>query len=123
MDLSAALLQGVNVIRAVDGYINQTEPFKLAKKLETEPARKPELAAILYTCAEAIRVASLLFSTAMPAKMAALWANWNCAPPSGVTLARLAEFGGPNGLKPGASIAKGDPLFMRADPAESPPVA
>jgi methionyl-tRNA synthetase len=121
LDLSAALEQGVNVVRAVDGYINQTEPFKLAKKLETEPERKPELAAILYTCAEAVRVASLLFSPAMPDKMADLWRRWNCVPPAGVPLPELAKFGGPHALKPGTAIEKGEAMFMRADAAEAPP--
>ncbi len=120
-DLAAALQQGVNVVRAVDGYINQTEPFKLAKKLEAEPHRKPELAAILYTCAEAVRIASILLSPAMPTKMAEIWRNWNCAPPPGTPLSDLAKFGGPHALNPGTAIAKGDALFMRADPAEPPP--
>jgi methionyl-tRNA synthetase len=80
LDLAAALQQGINVVRAVDGYINQTEPFKLAKKLEAEPQRKGELAGILYTCAEALRIASVLLSPAMPSKMGELWRQWNCAP-------------------------------------------
>jgi methionyl-tRNA synthetase len=120
-DLAAALSQGINVVRAVDLYINQTEPFKLAKKLEAEPNRKAELAAILYTCAEGVRVASLLLSPAMPGKMAEIWRNWNCAPPAGVPLARLAQFGGEFALKPGTAVAKGEILFMRADPAEVAP--
>jgi methionyl-tRNA synthetase len=120
-DLAAAAQQGTNVVRAVDLYINQTEPFKLAKKVESEPQRKPELAAILFTCAEALRIASLLLSPVMPQKMADLWKRWTCTPPAGVPFPELAKFGGPHALKPGTPIEKGDALFMRADPAEAPP--
>ena len=58
---------------------------------------------------------------AMPQKVAALWHTWNYAPPAGANLAQLATFGGTASLKPGQTIAKGDALFMRADPAEPPP--
>jgi len=96
-------------------------PSKLAKKLDAGAPPQAELAAILYTCAEAVRIASLLLSPAMPTKMAEIWRNWNCAPPPGIPLSDLAKFGGPHSLKPGTAIAKGDALFMRADPAEAAP--
>ena len=54
-------------------------------------------------------------------KMAALQKLWNCTPPAGATLEQLCTFGGQFALKPGQMIAKGDALFMRADPAEAPP--
>jgi len=123
LSLGEALAQGVALVTQVDGYINATEPFKLAKKLEAEPHRTAELAAILYNCAEALRIASLLMAPAMPTKMADLWKRWNCTPPPGVPLADLAAFGGPHALKPGTGIEKGDALFMRADPAEAAPSA
>ena len=120
-DLGGALHQGIEMVRAVDGYINATEPFKLAKQLDADPSVRPQLASILYHCAEGVRIASLLLSPAMPAKMADLWQRWNCPPPAGVPLAELAAFGGAHALKPGTSIHKGDALFMRADAAEAPP--
>ncbi|MEX2218174.1 MAG: methionine--tRNA ligase [Phycisphaerales bacterium] len=121
-DLIAASHHGIEIVRAVDGYINQTEPFKLAKRVETEPGAKDQLAGILYTCAEALRIASLFFSPTMPARMADLWKRWTCTPPPGVPLAELARFGGPHGLTPGQPIEKGEALFMRADPAEPAPI-
>ena len=66
----------------------------------------------------------------MPEKMAELWRRWNCKhlrDPADYNsgflapLAELAEWGGPYSLQPGTVIRKGDPLFMRADPAEPPP--
>lgn len=120
-DIAGAFNQASEIIRKVDGYINVTAPFKLAKTVEANPAAKAELAAILYNCAEAVRVASVLMSPAMPQKMAALWSLWNCTPPTSAALADLATFGGPHSLKPGSTVAKGDALFMRADPAALPP--
>jgi methionyl-tRNA synthetase len=111
------LEEGPQLVRSVDDFISSTQPFKLAK----DPANLQRVASILYCCAEALRIASLLLAPALPSKMAQFWKNWNCAPPPGVPLETLCEFGGPYALKPGHSITKGDPLFMRADPAEPPP--
>jgi len=121
--------EGIRLVRMVDGIITTSRPFELAK---AGPQSKEweAVAAILSTCAEALRIASLLLYPAMPAKMAALWRTWNCSPlndpddpESGfkAPLAELAEWGGAWSLKPGQRIAKGDALFMRADPAEPAP--
>ena len=108
-------------MREVDQYINITAPFKLAKTIEADPGAKAILADILYTCAEAIRIASLLLSPALPAKTAQLWASWHCTPAPGAPLARLAEFGGEHGFRGGSKVTKGEILFMRADPAAPAP--
>jgi methionyl-tRNA synthetase len=121
LDLGGALQLGIDVVRAVDGYINATEPFKLAKKIEAEPALKAQLATILCNCAEGVRIASLFLAPAMPDKMADLWGRWNCAPASGVPLSELTAFGGAHALKAGTVIEKGEALFMRADASEAPP--
>lgn len=124
LDLAGATFEGIGLVRKVDAYINATEPFKLAKKLEAEPALADKLGAILYHCAEALRVASLLLSPAMPGKMAQLHTTWSCKPAAGVTLSTLADWHGPHALKPGQALTKGEVLFMRADPAAVfPPVA
>ncbi|MCW5777130.1 MAG: methionine--tRNA ligase [Phycisphaeraceae bacterium] len=131
-DLSSALACGTAIATNIDLLINRTQPFKIAKQIENDVALRVVLAQILKHCAEAIRIASLLLYPAMPAKMASLWRAWNCSPlndpddaDSGfrAPLAELAEWGGTWSLKPGQRIAKGDPLFMRADPAEPAPTA
>ena len=123
-DITGALAQGTALVRRVDGYINATEPFKLAKRLDTEPGAKDRLAAILYHCAEALRVATLLTGPATPDAAARVFANWSCTPlRPGATLNDATEWEGPFALRPGTPIAKGEPLFMRADPAEPAPVA
>lgn len=134
-DLHGALSQGLAIGRAVDGYINDTEPFRLAKVLEGPPifdnlSNRDALATILYHCAEALRIASLFFYPACPRTIARMWRQWNCSPlrdpedeNSDFTapLEELAQWRGPHALRPGQRIEKGDALFMRADPAEAAP--
>lgn len=120
-DVGGMLTQGIAIVRAVDGYINTTAPFKLAKTVEANPNAKDELGVILYNCAEALRVASLLLSPALITKIPEFWKAWDCAPKVGVTLADLAVFGGKHALKPGQSVGKGEILYMRADTKDAPP--
>ena len=112
LDLAGAMEAGVTLVRRVDGYINATEPFKIAK----DPARKEELGVILYHCAEAIRIAALILSPAMPTKMADVLSRFG-APD--LSAARLERDGAWGGLKPGVKVVKGEALFPRAD-ADAP---
>lgn len=120
-DLAAALGAGLDIVRQVDQYINVTAPFKLAKTIDADPAAKARLGTILSTCAEALRVASVLLSPAMPTKMGALQSLWGCVPPAGATLEDLCAFRGTHALRPGQRVAKGEILFQRANPADPPP--
>jgi methionyl-tRNA synthetase len=58
----------MSLLREVDAFINRTEPFKVAK----DPARRDELASILAQCAEAVRIAGVMMSPYLPAKMGEL---------------------------------------------------
>jgi methionyl-tRNA synthetase len=99
-DLPSAARAALDLIRRVDAFINLTEPFKLAK----EESRRDELAAILYACAEAVRIASLLLWPIMPGKMAELWdALGQSVDPDTDHLPGLAAWGG---LTPGTAIRK-----------------
>ncbi len=125
-DIGGALLEGIELARRVDGYINATEPFRLAK--QEDEASRDRLAQILYHCAETLRIATLLLSPAMPEKMAQLWRNWNCHAEftadgrvTGPPLKELAQWGGPHALKPGQPLSRGDILFVRVKPDEPEP--
>jgi len=122
-DLPGALAPATELVRQVDGYINATQPFKLAKLVAAEPAKKAELGAILANCAEALRVAALLLSPAMPSKMGQVLREWSCTPPSGATLAELVRLDGPHSLRAGTAIAKGEILFQRVEASDPPPTA
>ena len=57
--------RGLELVRLVDGYIDATQPFKLAKV----PGQEERVAEILYACAETLRLASLRLWPVMPGKM------------------------------------------------------
>lgn len=128
--IDAAVREGMAIVRIVDDFISHTAPFTLAKRVGEVEDGMIALASILYACAEAVRIASLLLFPACPSKMAALWRSWGCSvlkDPADINsgfvgpLAELAAWGGAHGLKPRQAVAKGEILFMRADPAEAAP--
>jgi len=121
-DVAGAVRQGIELAKRVDGYIGDTRPFSLAKEIAgDDDPKRDELAAILYHCAEALRVATILLEPALPQKMAEAWRVWNWVPASGATMLELADWGGAHSLRPGTAIAKGEALFMRADLEEPAP--
>ncbi|HVU64041.1 MAG TPA: methionine--tRNA ligase [Phycisphaerales bacterium] len=134
--LDEALMQGTTLAGQIDLFINHTRPFSIAKDMEKNPDQaerlRKQLAHILMLCAEGVRVASLFLFPAMPHKVSQLWRTWNCSPlidPANIDsgfkapLAELAVFGGPHALQPGHTIAKGEPLFMRAKAEDPAPTA
>jgi methionine--tRNA ligase len=64
--LAAAAESAMHLLREVDGFINQTEPFKLAK----DPAQRGRVASILAQCLESVRIASTLLEPFLPQQMA-----------------------------------------------------
>ena len=107
-DLAGSIAAALALVRRVDGFINATQPFKLAK----DETKRDELGAILYQCAETVRIASLLLAGVCPGKTAELWAalGQDIDPARGDLLA-LAEWGG---LKPGTHVEK-VALFPRVE--------
>jgi methionyl-tRNA synthetase len=119
---TAPLHAGVKFVTETDRYINDRKPFTLAKNLDQN---KTELEIVLYDCAEAIRIAAVLLSPAMPTKMAELLRRFGQEPPrpDGSFTKPLAELCQWGGLKPGTPITKGDILFPRADADAPAPAA
>jgi methionine--tRNA ligase len=107
-DLAGATKSALGLIRAVDAFINETEPYKLAK----DESRGAELGAILYQCLESIRIASLLLAGLLPHKMAELWeAIGISVDPAAGGLETLTAWGG---IEPGSRVSK-VALFPRMD--------
>lgn len=111
--LEGAAAAGLELVREVDGYIERTQPFRVAR----DPARRGEVATILYACNEALRIASVLLWPIMPERTAELWTRIGKEEYS-ETLAdagtdRLREWTRWGGLKPGTEIRQADALFPR----------
>jgi len=105
--VSAANTAALDLIRAIDGYIEQTQPFRLAK----DETQRDHLATILYYCAEALRIASLALHPVLPGKTAQLWSQLSVEyDTTNGDLAAWCQWGG---LEPGAAVSKGEPLFPR----------
>jgi len=117
--IDEALKAAMTVSNSVDGYVNATEPFKVAK----DESRKAELGTILSNCAEALRIAAVLVSPAAPKGAAEILKRLGQEPPraDGSFAKPVAELVKWGGLKPGTMIAKGDPIYPRADAAAPPP--
>jgi methionyl-tRNA synthetase len=90
---------------ATNKFIDDTAPFKLAK----DPAQRDRLGGILYTCAEAVRIALLYLQPFMPATcekgLERLGWTQSAAP--------LTESGRWGVLPAGATTQAGDGLFPR----------
>jgi methionyl-tRNA synthetase len=116
VDLTASLRAGIELSATVDQFIHRTEPFKRAK----DPARLGEVATILYQCAEALRIAAVMLTPAMPTSMGVLLERFGQAP--AVTADSFASACAWGGLEPGTPIVKGEALFPRADADAPAPV-
>ncbi|MEE8460069.1 MAG: methionine--tRNA ligase [Phycisphaerales bacterium] len=113
LDLPGLMAAAVGLIRRVDAFINRTEPYKIA----ADESRRDELGAILYQCAEAIRISSLLLWPVMPDKSRALWEALGLQiDPGAGALHALAEWGG---LVEGQHVQK-TALFPRVERRVSP---
>lgn len=112
LDLSNAADAALSLVRAVDGYIEETSPFKLAK----DESKLPEVATILYNCIEALRIASVLLWPYIPDQSEVFWERIGCSEyattlDNGVgELNKWCHWGQ---LQPGTDIQKGDALFPR----------
>ena len=107
-DLAGAIGEGLALIRRVDGFINLTAPFKLAK----DESKRDELATILYQCLEVVRIASLLLWCVCPGKMEELWGalNLDIDPQQG-GLREITKWGGLTAGNPVKKVA----LFPRVE--------
>ncbi len=118
LELSKAADAAMGLVRAVDGYIEATQPFQLAK----QDGKLPEVGTVLYNCAEALRVASLLLWPFLPEKIEALWRRTGCGHYADALADRgkgeLDQWLTWGQCKPGTEIMKGDPLFPRFQPAK-----
>ncbi len=107
-DLDGGCEAGMTIIRTVDAFINGTEPFRIAK----DESRKEELSAILYRCAECVRIASLLLAPVLTERMADLWVAMGIEhSPDDGGLSEAVAWGG---LKPGTTVKK-VALFPRVE--------
>jgi methionyl-tRNA synthetase len=107
MALSAALGAVWEIVAAANHYLVQWAPWNLAKDAE----QREELASVLYSSAEILRILAVLVSPAMPGAAGRLWEQLGMDEP--LERQRLPAATGWGGLRPGTRIRRGASLFPR----------
>ena len=93
------------LVGAVNGYVTEQEPWKVAKD-ESQQAR---LATILYSAAEALRAVAVLHNPTMPKTSAKLWTLLGAEEKLGSLKDQRVQDAGTWGQLPaGATLTKGD---------------
>jgi methionyl-tRNA synthetase len=109
-EFSKALEQIWTVIAAVDKFIVERAPWKLAK----DPAQSAKLDQTLYTCAEALRIICALASPVLPHTTQAIWKQLGfIVPIADLTVSSLAW----GELHAGQRIGEISGVFPRLDVA------
>ena len=107
LELQEAVNGPLELARAANGYIEATEPFKLAK----DPAKADRLDTVLHHAAQAVYAALVGLLPATPEKSAAGLRQLGVET-AGRTLDDLFK----NPPKPGQQLGEGTPLFPRIEP-------
>jgi methionyl-tRNA synthetase len=98
-----------DVVGRANQYLVEKEPWKAVKA----PARRSEVAAVLYAAAETLRILAVLIVPIMPNAASALWSQLGIAEP--LDAQRLPEAARWGGLAPGTATTKTDALFPRLE--------
>jgi len=106
---SRALETAWGLIAAVDKYIVENEPWSLGEKQDDES--RARLATVLYTSAEALRIATALAYPVVPDATAKIWTQMGLGDIKKLALADLAWGQLPLGTK----LGEVSPVFPRAD--------
>jgi methionyl-tRNA synthetase len=109
-DFSIALEEiWIGLIARVDKYIVENEPWALGEKQDEDS--RSRLATVLYTAAEALRIATALAYPVMPEATAKIWTQMGLGDIQKLALSELAWGQLPLGTK----LGEVQPVFPRAD--------
>ena len=109
MDFSAGLAAVMRLVGKANKYIDDAAPWALNKSGDKE-----RLATVLYNLTEVIRLATVMLTPVMPTAPAKVWAQLGIADRAELTTwESLTDAAYPTGV----TVARGDSLFPRVDPA------
>ncbi len=106
---SRALESAWSLVAAVDKYIVENEPWALGEKQDEDS--RSRLATVLYTAAEALRIATALAHPVIPEATAKIWLQMGLGDIKKLALNELAWGQLPLGTK----LGEVQPVFPRAD--------
>ena len=110
LQFSRALERIWEFVRRCNQYVEECKPWQLAK----DDALRPRLAATLYHLCEGVRILGLLTAPFMPEAAAAIRAQLGLGEEDRPLKDALAW----GGLRPGATVDKGTPLFPKTEPKD-----
>jgi len=111
MEFSVALQAIWTLVGRTNKYIDETQPWALAK----DEANRPALASAMGHLAESLRFASILIQPFLVQTSSRVWAQLGIAQGDLTGWDSLCEFGG---RLAGTKVNKGEPIFPRLDLAD-----
>jgi len=120
LNFSASLASSWDLVDALNGYLTEHEPWKVAKTMDADPVARERVATTLYSAAEGLRMLAVLLNPVMPKACASLWQMLGAEVSLGALSDQPVQDAGRWGQLPAGSVlTKGDSLFPRLeDPAE-----
>jgi methionyl-tRNA synthetase len=114
LDFQGGLAAIWDLVGALNGYLSDEAPWKVAKAIDSDPAARARVATILYTAAEGLRVLAIVLHPFLPRATASLWVALGAEAVLGpLTAQNLTDAGRWGQLPVGAAITKGESLFPR----------
>lgn len=107
-DFDGALDGAWQLVRRTNQYIDESEPWKLAR----DPGLRPQLAMVLYHAAEALRLLTLYLSPFIPSGAGKMQAQLSLPPLQPGAWRDGAAWGG---LPPGTALQPPQPVFPRIE--------
>ena len=112
LDFAAGINDVKEFIDAVNLYVTEQEPWKVAKGDDADSQGR--LDTILYTIADCLRAIAVLYHPLMPKATASLWEQLGAEPALGALSSQLIEEVGEWRVLPaGVTVTKGESLFPR----------
>jgi methionyl-tRNA synthetase len=99
-------------VEAVNGYVTEQQPWKVAKDDE----QRERLATILYAAADSLRALAVLYAPVMPTTAQRIWDLLGAEPALGPLAGQRVQDAGRWGVLPaGCTVTKGAVLFPRLE--------
>jgi len=102
-------------VEAVNGYVTEQEPWKVAK----DDSQRDRLATILYAAADSLRALAVLYAPVMPTTAQRIWDLLGADAALGLLADQRVQDAGRLGVLPaGCTVTKGEALFPRLEDAD-----
>jgi len=114
LDFSGGLNAIWELVTALNVYLSDQAPWKIAKAIDSDDEARRRVATILYTAAEGLRILAITLHPFMPRATTQLWHDLGAEAALGpIENQNVTEAGRWGQLPVGATLTKGESLFPR----------